>query len=99
VGKAYKYHDYVFENQDKLQQGGEKFLDDAAQKVGVNMAKMKKDMSSDEVKNRIEADSKEAKDFGVEGTPGFNVNGVMVRGALPQEYFEQIIEKTTKHSR
>jgi protein-disulfide isomerase len=98
VGKAYKFHDYVFENQDKLQQGGEKFLDTAAEKVGVNMAKLKKDLNSEEVKNRIEADSKEAKEFGVEGTPGFNVNGVMVRGALPQEYFEQIIEKTT-HSR
>lgn len=93
VKKAYKFHDYVFEHQDKLS-GGEKFLDQAAKDAGADVAKMKKDMDSPAVKDRLAADEKEAKEFGVEGTPGFNVNGVMVRGALPKDYFEQIIAKT-----
>lgn len=95
VKKAYKFHDYVFEHQDKLQ-GGEKFLDSAAKEAGADVAKMKKDLDSQAVKDRLAADEKEAKEFGVEGTPGFNVNGVMVRGALPEDYFEQIIAKTTQ---
>ena len=90
---AYKFHDHVFENQEKLGTGKEKFLDEAAKKAGGDVAKMKKDMDSEEVTKRIEADMKEAKSFDISGTPGFIVAGVALRGAYPIDKFEEIIKK------
>jgi protein-disulfide isomerase len=94
AAKAYKFHDEVFKNQQKLNgPGAEKFMDDAAKKVGADLAKMKKDMESDQVKARIDADMAEAEKFGISGTPGFVVEGVSVRGAYPFETFKEIIDK------
>ncbi len=91
--KAFKYHDEVFQNQDKLNSGGEKYLDTVAKKVGADMAKLKADMESDKVKSRIDADQKEAEKFGISGTPGFIVNGVSIRGAYPFDTFKTIIDR------
>jgi protein-disulfide isomerase len=94
--KAYKFHDEVFSNQDKLKDNGEKFLESAAKKAGADVAKMKKDMNGEEVKKRIEADMAEAKKFGFSGTPGFLVSGVSLKGAYPKEEFEKIIDRILK---
>lgn len=94
--KAYQFHDAVFKYQQKLGSGGEKFLDETARKLGVNMGEMKKDMGSPKVKERIEADMAEARRFGISGTPGFVVSGVTIKGAYPVNYFEEIIEKKLK---
>lgn len=91
--KAYKFHDEVFKNQDKLSSDGEKFLDATAKKVGANMAKMKADMEGETVKARMAADQEEAKKFGIEGTPGFVVAGVSIKGAYPLQTFSEIIDK------
>lgn len=94
--KAYKFHDMVFEKQERLNSDGEKFLDEAATKAGANIAKMKKDMASDKVDNLIKADTQEANKYGISGTPGFVVGGVSVKGAYPLETFDKIIEKLLK---
>jgi len=96
VDKAFKFHDEVFKNQDKLREGKEKFLDAAAKKSGADLAKMKKDMEGDEVKKRIEADMAEAKGFGFQGTPGFLVSGVTLKGAYPLPEFDKIIDRVLK---
>lgn len=88
--KAWKLHDALFENQDKL---GEEFWTKAAKDAGLDVEKLKKDASSEAVKAQVEADINEAKKFGFSGTPGFLVNGVPVRGAYPIEHFELIIER------
>jgi protein-disulfide isomerase len=90
--KAKKFHDEVFKNQGSLS-GGEKYLDSVAQKLGVNMAKMKKDMDSEKVTARIEADKQEAEKFGISGTPGYIVSGVSIKGAYPLETFSEIIDR------
>lgn len=91
--KAYKFHDYVFENQEKLKTGKEKFLDEAAKKTGADLAKVKKDLKSEAVTKRIEADKAEAAKFGFSGTPGFLINGVSLRGAYPTPEFVKIIDR------
>lgn len=96
LDKAYKFHDEVFKNQQKLTAEGEKFLDDAAKKAGADIAAMKKKMESEEVKAIIAKDGEEAKKLGISGTPGFLVAGVTVRGAYPMSYFEQIIDRRLK---
>ena len=91
--KATKFKAIVFEKQDKLVAEGEKFLEATTKEVGANVAKVKKDLTSDEVKKRIEGDTTEANKFGFSGTPGYLVNGVSIKGAYPFEEFKSIIDR------
>ncbi len=90
--KAYAFHDAIFASQESLSQG-DSFLFEVAKKVGANVERVKKDMNSDKVKKRIEEDMEEAKKFGIQGTPGFLVMGVTIKGAYPKEEFFSVIEK------
>ncbi len=98
VDKAFKFHDEIFKNQRKLK-NGKAFLDATAKSVGADMNKLKKDIDSEAVKSRIEADMQEAAKFGMQGTPGFLFNGVPVRGAYPPEYFDGIAAELVKRGK
>lgn len=91
--KAAIFYSEVFENQQKLNAEKEKFLDAAVKKSGANVGKVKKDMDSAAVKAVIEKDMEEAATYGIQGTPGFIVNGVTIRGAYPAEHFKMIIDR------
>lgn len=91
--KAIKFHDTIFQNQDKLRAEGENYMKKVAKDVGANMKKLEKDVASEEVMKRIQADIDEAKGFEISGTPGFIINGVSLRGAYPFSEFKSIIDK------
>ncbi len=93
--KAEKFHNEIFTNQRDLQKG-ESFLKATAKKVGADMSKLAKDVKSSAVKKTIQADMDEASKFGFEGTPGYILNGVPVRGAYPQDFFEKLVERMEK---
>jgi protein-disulfide isomerase len=95
---AFKFHDELYKNQAKLKQG-EKFLSKIAKDIGADMARLKKDIKSKEVLDRIEQDEKEAASFGMQGTPGFVLNGVPVKGAYPASHFETIVEELKKRGK
>lgn len=95
---AIEFHDKVFEKQRDLKKG-EKFLEALSKRLGANMSKLKKDLKSDKVKERIDEDMKEAAKFGMQGTPGFLINGVPLRGAYPLEKFDQIIIELEKRGK
>ncbi|MBL7545153.1 MAG: thioredoxin domain-containing protein [Bdellovibrionaceae bacterium] len=95
-GKAEKFHDKVFENQGELKSGKENFLKKAAKDVGANMATLEKDLKNEKVSARIQKDMEEAQSFGIRGTPGFIVNGISLRGALPFSEFKEVIDKHLK---
>ena len=88
--KAWKFHDALFSNQDKL---GVDFFRATAAGLGLDVEKCAKDAESQAVKDRVAADMDEAGKFGFSGTPGFLINGVPVRGAYPVEHFEDVIKK------
>jgi protein-disulfide isomerase len=90
--KAEKFHDTLFENQRSIKQG-ESYLKEVAKKVGADMNKLKKDVNSDAVLQRIAKDVQEAEKFGISGTPGFIVNGVALRGAMPFDMFKKVIDR------
>ncbi len=96
--KAFAFHDEIFTNQAKLK-NGTAFLDAAAKKAGADLAKVKKDLNSAAVKARIDADQKEAANFGMQGTPGFLLNGVPVRGAYPADYFVTLVDELQKRGK
>lgn len=89
---AFKFHDEVFSNQARLQEG-ERFLLDAARRTGADMKRLVSDLQSKQITKRIEEDMQEANSFGFDGTPAFILNGVPVTGAYPVEHFEMIISK------
>lgn len=90
--KAWKFHDEIFKNQSKLK-SGESFLKKLAKDIGADMKRLAKDVKSDAVKKRIQEDMKEAASFGMQGTPGFLLNGIPVKGAYPASYFYGIVDK------
>lgn len=90
--KAFEFHDELFKNQRKVSKGVP-FFDQIAKKVGADMTQLKKNLESKRVKDRIAEDMKEAAKFGMQGTPGFLLNGIPVKGAFPVEHFEKIINK------
>lgn len=91
--KAIKFHDTIFQNQDNLRSGGEKWMKETAKKLGVDIKKMEQDMDSEDVKKRIAADVEEARQFEISGTPGFVINGVSLKGAYPLPEFQTIIDR------
>lgn len=96
--KAWAFHDAIYKNQRALQ-NGEKFLKEEAKKLKVDMAKLLKDVKSDVVQKRIDADMAEAAKFGFQGTPGFLLNGVPVKGAYPTAHFDGLIEELKKRGK
>lgn len=89
--KAFQFHDEVFANQAELK-NGELFLKEVAKGLGVDMKKLAKDIQSKEVMQTIERHQEEAQKFAMQGTPGFILNGIPVRGAYPVEHFIALID-------
>lgn len=94
--KAEKFHDKVFEGQNELKTGKENFLKKVAKDVGANMTKLEKDLKDEKITKRIQSDMEEAQKFGIRGTPGFVINGISLRGALPFNEFKEVIDKHLK---
>lgn len=96
--KAWEFHDRIYKDQRKLQ-NGESFLKSLAKDLKVDMKKLAKDIKSEAVQKRIDADMAEAAKFGFQGTPGFLLNGVPVKGAYPISHFDGLIEELKKRGK
>lgn len=91
--KAYKYHDFIFDNQAELRSKGEAFMKESAKKAGADMKRLEKDLADPTLTDRITADTAEAQKYGISGTPGFLINGVSLKGAYPFSEFKPIIDR------
>lgn len=89
-GKAKMFHDKLFENQSALSQG-EKLLEKLVKEVGLDVAKVKKNL--DKVADRVEKDKKEAEKFQFSGTPAFLIGGIPLSGARNISEFRKIIDR------
>ena len=89
-GKFYEYHDKLFENQGKL---GENLYIQIAKDLGLNLDKFNKDRASEAADKLIQADMKQGQAVGIQGTPGFILNGVKILGAYPVDHFEKVISR------
>lgn len=91
--KARAFHDALFANQKAFAEGGEDYLRQTAEGLDVDMARLAADLESEQVTARIAADTAEAQQFGIRGTPGFLINGVPLNGAKPYAEFQIIIDR------
>ncbi|MFI5362399.1 MAG: DsbA family protein [Elusimicrobiota bacterium] len=90
--KAWDFHDAMFKNQGAL---SEDFFKKTVADLGLDAEKAAKDAQSRAVAGKIAADAAEAQKFGFNGTPGFLVNGVPIRGLSrnPGAPFDEIIAR------
>jgi len=58
------------------------------------MARLAADVNGKELMARLNADEKESRQFEIQGTPAYVVNGVSIRGAQPLAEFEEVISLT-----
>jgi len=89
-GKFWEMHDKIFANQREL--NDEKYLEYAAE-IGLDIEQFKKDVASDSVKAKVDADKSEATRLGATGTPSFFINGRYLSGARPFEAFKEVIDE------
>jgi protein-disulfide isomerase len=89
-GKFWEYHDVLFNNQDKL---GADFYLATARELKLDEAKFKADMNSEAAAKQVKEDNEIGAKNGIQGTPGFFVNGVAVKGAYPPAHFKQLVDR------
>jgi protein-disulfide isomerase len=88
-GKFWEFHDLLFAHQNKLNQED---LFEEAHSLNLNEKQFAACFSSGKYKAQIEEDLQLGLRSGLNGTPGFIINGTLLTGNLPQESFEKIIE-------
>lgn len=89
--KAWDFYRAMYANRDKLLAEGDPFIKRTAQELGLDMKKLQKDLQSKKVKEILAQDQEDASKLGVEGTPYFLVNNLVVRGAIPLDLFRSAV--------
>ena len=92
----WKFHDKAFEGQE--QGVGRERLEAIATEIGLDMDKFKAALDSHKHKAKVDADAKVGNDAGVNGTPGFVINGYFLSGAQPAPAFKKIINRALKEA-
>jgi len=85
----YEYHDVLFNNQTEL--SVEKLKGYAAD-FSINQEEFASCLDSGKYNDEIQADYADGQKAGVQGTPGFFINGYPIKGAQPYSIFEAAIE-------
>lgn len=96
-GKYFEFHREVMNH--KGQKTPEE-LTKIAEKVGLDVDKLKKDAQSEDVQKKIQQNIQLAETLGITGTPGFIVETEVIRGYLPYDQMKDIIsaERQKKES-
>ena len=95
-GKFWEMHDLIYENQKSWSNAFDvrPIFEGYATKIGLDLEKFKRDLSSETVAQRIFQDGKRARSLGVVGTPTVFLNGREVPfESLPAEKLRVLINK------
>ena len=96
---AWDFYKAMYANRDNLLAEGDKFIEQTAINLGVDMKRARKDLESKKVKDILAQDLDDGQKLGVEGTPYFVVNDLVIRGALPLDLFRNAVELALKNSK
>ena len=89
-GKFWEFHNLLFGNQDKLQDGD---FTEYAKKVGANLEAFNKCLSQKVGEAHLQKGIREAETSGIQATPSFVINGALIQGAQPLEKFKERIDR------
>jgi Protein-disulfide isomerase len=87
-GKFWEYHDQLF-TASKLEKDA---LVEYARNLKLDEKQFESCLTSEKFKTQIENDLQDGRKVGVNGTPGFFINGIELSGAKGEESFAQIID-------
>lgn len=101
VNKAFKFKELVFVNQKETygaKSAVEKLYAKLTKEAGADVGKVQATLKSKKsvIAARIDKDIQEAQKNGIQGTPGFLINGVTLKGAYPFDEFKKIIDEWLK---
>jgi protein-disulfide isomerase len=88
-GKFWEFHKILFANQGALDVGD---LKTHAKTIGLETGKFNECLDSGRMKAKVDDDMSAGKKAGVNGTPAFFINGVLLSGAQPYEEFKRVID-------
>jgi protein-disulfide isomerase len=86
----WRYTERIFSRQSELSPPS---LEAWAEEVGVPRNELRRELESGRPAAQVAADLKLASELGVDGTPGFFINGIALRGAEAEEQFAAIIDR------
>jgi len=75
---------------------GQENMEALAKNLGLNMDKFKTDMAGQACKDLLAQQQQQLSQVGVDGTPGFFINGRPLSGAQPFENFKSVIDEEIK---
>ena len=82
--KFWAFHDEIFDNQNKIKlDNADETFTAYAKKIGLNTKEFDKCIASPETAAKVQEEVKEARSIGVNSTPTFVVEGMIVPGANP----------------
>lgn len=88
------YHDSVFADQrSKNSALTDEMLTGIAENLGLDVPAFEECLNSDKYLNQLVTESRKAQGLGIQGTPGFVVNGQLLVGAQPYEAFAELIDQ------
>ena len=90
--KAWEFYTALFTERDRLMGEGEGFINKTAKSIGADMKKLQKDVKSKKIADLLAEDIADGQKIGVEGTPFFLVNNLIIRGALPPDLFRAAVD-------
>jgi protein-disulfide isomerase len=82
--KFWEFHDVVFDNQKDIKlENSEKIFKGYAKDIGLDPKKFDACLADEKVAAQVDSEIEEAVSIGVQSTPTFVVNGMIVQGANP----------------
>ncbi|MCA2978315.1 MAG: thioredoxin domain-containing protein [Myxococcaceae bacterium] len=89
-GRFWEFHDHLFANMRELDESS---LKAHALTLGLDLRPFVACLESGRMRAVVEQDRAAGEKLGVNGTPAFFINGVMLSGAQPEEAFRKAIER------
>lgn len=101
--KYFEYHDGIFEIQNPKGQGTVEITNseirEVAFKTGIDEDKWNQCFEEDRYEDEVKNDLRSGVELGIQGTPGFFINGQAVSGAQPFDLFKTKIDKILEKSK
>ena len=91
-GQFWAYHDALFASQERL---GEDFYIEIAESLNLDMDAFNRDRASADAQEAIARDLALAETLGLNSTPTFIMNGLLIPGGVPTEFFEEAFARIT----
>ncbi len=97
-GKFWEMYKKLYENQPEWfrDNNPQRFFDEYAKQLEMDVQKFRDDMKSDEVNSLVQADRSDAKQQKFEGTPTFVLDGKRIDSPVNLEAFEKVIDDAIK---